>query len=128
MKRPVSLLVFSLIAIAIDFCIGCFFFPVFAMLTQYNLAMLLGDNYYYVFYSILLLLSVFVFVVIYGLFNLKKWGRNIFIFITIIMNSLVILSFSKLAIFGTVTITLIIFLICFVVYFFKPSTRALFNK
>ena len=128
MKRPLGLLVISFIGIAVDFCIGYFFFPVFLMLTQYYLAMLLGNSYYYVFYSILLSLLIFVFVVIYGLFKLKKWGRNIFIFVTVVMNFLVIFFFSRLAIFGIVITPVIIFLICFIIYFLKPSTRALFNK
>ena len=125
MKRPVSLLVFSLVAIALDFYSGYLIFPAFAMLTQYNLAMLLGDNYYYVFYSILLLLSVFILIIIGSLLKLKRWGYNIFIIVTLIM--VLFLAFYLL-VYPVISILVIIFLICFVVYFFKPSTRALFNK
>ncbi len=125
MKRPVSLLVFSLIGIAIDFYSGYLIFPVFAMFTQYHLAILLGNNYYYVFYSILLLLSIFILLMVGSLFGLKRWGYNIFIAITLIMG--LFLAFCLLALPG-ISILITIFLICFIIYFLKPSTRALFGK
>ena len=125
MKMPVSLLVFSLIAIVLDFYSGYLIFPAFAMLTQYNLAALLGNNCYYVFHNILLLLAVLILIIIGSLLKLKRWGYNIFIIVTLIMG--LFLAFYLLA-FPIISILVIIFLICFVVYFFKPSTRALFNK
>jgi len=124
MKRPIGLWIFGIAAIAIDCFIVYLFFPVFAMLTQYHLAMLLGNNYYYVFYSILLLLSVFVLIVIGGLLRLKRWGYNLFIIITLILN--LFSAFYLMALPGA-NIIVIIFLSCFMVYFLKPSTRELFK-
>jgi hypothetical protein len=125
MKRPVSLLVFSLIGIAIDLYSGYLIFPAFAMFTQYHLAVLLGDNYYYVFYGMLLLFSVFILFMIGSLLGLKRWGHNIFIAVTLIMGLL--LAFCLLSLPG-ISILIIIFLICFMIYFLKPSTKALFGK
>lgn len=68
-----------------------------------------------------------------GLFKLKKWGRNIFIVFTIIMNSPMVLLFSKLLLYDKsplfffIAASLITFIIFFISYFLKPSTRELFS-
>ena len=133
MKRPISLLIFILIAIIIDFYIGYLFFPAFMMLTQYHLAILLGNNYYYIFYSILVLLLASIVTLIVGLFRLKGWAYYIFVILTLLLNFLM----SFIYIYDLVrdyfnlrldNLIFIMFTICFIFYFLKPSTRRLFDR
>jgi hypothetical protein len=80
------------------------------------------------FIVITLLLLLLLFISIIGLFRLKRWGKNTFVVITIIMNLSIILLLSKLNIFAVINVFLIIFVFSFLFYFLKPSTLKLFDK
>ena len=133
MKRPISFWIFGIMAISVDFYIGYLFLPVVMMLTQYHLAMLLGNNYYNVFYGILFLFLIFVLVLLAGFCRLKKWAYYIFVILTLLLNFLMSFIYIGKFIEGNFnlrvsTLILIISTICFVAYFLRPSTRRMFNK
>lgn len=132
MKRPISFWIFGIMAISADFYIGYLFFPAFMMLTQYHLAKLLGNNYYNVFYSTLFLLAISIFVLLIGLFRLRRWAYYIFASLTLVLNFL--MSFIYIGDFvedhfvGPYKLILIILTICFIIYLLKPSTKRLFDR
>ena len=133
MKRPISFWIFGIMAMSVNFYIGYLFFPAFMMLTQYHLAMLLGNNYYNVFYSLLFLFSLSILVLLVGLFRLKKWAYYIFIILTLLINFLVSFIYIGELVEGNfnlrvATLILIISTVCFIVYFLKPSTRRMFKQ
>lgn len=133
MKRPISLWIFGIMAISVNFYIGYLFLPAFMMLIQYHLAMLLGNNYYNVFYSLLFLLSICILALLAGLFRLKKWAYYIFVALTLLLNFLMFFIHVGNLIDGQFnlrifSLILIISTVCFIIYFLKPSTRRLFNK
>jgi hypothetical protein len=120
-------------AISVNFYIGYLFSPAFMMLIQYHLAMLLGNNYYNVFYSLLFLLSISILVLLVGLFRLKKWAYYIFVILTLLLNFLVSFIYIGELVEGNfnlrvATLILIISTVCFIIYFLKPSTRRMFDR
>ncbi|MCG2714583.1 MAG: hypothetical protein L6308_07085 [Candidatus Omnitrophica bacterium] len=117
MKRPISLWVFGIGGVITNILGGIILFLM--------LYMPIGAFFMIQFLATTCLLILLLIISTIALFKLKKWGRNIFIVFTLILNIILI---WYLLYFSLLTIAVIIFLICFVVYFFKPSTRALFNK
>jgi len=117
MKIPVSLWMFGIGGIIISIFAGMFLFLMLYMPV---------GAYFMVQFLIGTCLVVLLFIIsTIALFELKKWGRNIFVVFTSISNVFLIwylLYFSFLSIFA------IIFFLCFIAYFLKPSTRELFNK
>jgi len=133
MKRPISFWIFGIMAISVNSYIGYLFFPAFMMLTQYHLAMLLGTNYYNVFYGSLSLLSIAILVLLVSLFSLKRWAYYIFIILTLLLNLLVSFIYIGELVEGNfnlrvTTLILIIYAVCFMIYFLKPSTRRMFSR
>ncbi|MFA5177930.1 MAG: hypothetical protein WC440_07310 [Candidatus Omnitrophota bacterium] len=128
MKRPVSLWMFGLGGIVADAVFAVFLYPLFYMFTQYYLFT------WIVFLSLAALFFPVLVVSFTAMLRLKKWGRNIFISMTLAINCFVIL-FSAATILSSgttdsfnIVIILAVFIISFIAYFLKSSTRALFNK
>lgn len=127
MRRPISLWIFGIGGIITDLFSGAIFFMMFLMPAQ--------AFFWNGFVSIILLLLLLLFISIIGLFRLKNWGKNIFVTITLIMNSLLILFETYLVLrtrsidlLVVIDIILILFIISFIIYFSLPSTRKLFAK
>ena len=120
MKRPISLWIFGIGGVIINVFGGAILFLM--------LYMPLGAFFMVQFLTITALLILLLIASGIALFRLKKWGRNIIIVITIIMNLFIIILLTDLKIFPIVNISVIIFLICFIFYFLKSSTRELFNN
>jgi len=119
-KSLVGLIVFEIISIIIDCCAVYLLFPVFAMFLQYNLSMLFVSKYYFIFYGIVIALLFLAIILIVNLFRLKKWSFNIFVVFTLIIN----LPFIVYPLLGGFVA---VFLLYFIIYFFKPSIRGLFK-
>lgn len=63
---------------------------------------------------------------VFGLFSFKKYGRNIFLALTLLLNIFLLWFFSLISyLFSTI---LLVFSFLFIYYFVLPSTRSLFNK
>jgi len=120
MKRPISLWIFGITGVVANISSGIIFFLMFYMSAR--------AFFWSKFIIITLLLLLMLIITAIGLFSLKRWGRNIFSVFTIIINSSIIVLLSRLMVFPVINIVLIVFLICFVVYFLKPSTRRLFDR
>jgi hypothetical protein len=126
MERPISLGVFGAGGIITNVFLGVFFYPLLYMFTQFYL-------FTWIIFLILAVLFYPVLVVSFiAMLKLKKWGRNIFVTITLVVNCSVVLFLTIMlpssVDFLSLDILLTVFIISFVVYFLKPSTRALFNK
>jgi len=63
---------------------------------------------------------------LFGLFTFKKWGRNIFLVLTSLLNIFLLWFFSPMP--YLFSIILFIFLFIFIIYFLLPTTRRLFYK
>ncbi|MFA6358366.1 MAG: hypothetical protein WCY09_06885 [Candidatus Omnitrophota bacterium] len=117
MKKPVSLWMFGIGGIITDILGGGLLFLMLYMpVGAYFMVQLLVVT------CLLILLLVMSTV---ALFKLKKWGKNIFVVLTLILNIVLIwglLHFSLMSIF------VIIFIFCFMVYFLKPEVRKLFDS
>ena len=126
MKTPISLWVFGMVGIITNVFLAVSFYPLLYMFTQFYL-------FTWIIFLILAVLFYPVLVAsLIAMLKLKKWGRNIFVTITIVVNCFVVL-FLTIMLPGSVDflnldILLTVFVISFAVYFLKPSTRALFNK
>jgi hypothetical protein len=126
MKTPISLWVFGMVGIITNVFLAVSFYPLLYMFTQFYL-------FTWIIFLILAVLFYPVLVAsLIAMLKLKKWGRNIFVNITIVVNCFVVL-FLTIMLPGSVDflnldILLTVFVISFAVYFLKPSTRALFNK
>ena len=121
MKRPISLWIFGIGGMITNIFSGIIFYLVFYLYTQLYLLL-------WIIFPIIAGLFILSVVVSYiGMLRLKKWGRNIFVIITLIMNSLMILLLPRLE-FLLMRAILTVFTISFVFYFLKPSTREMFNK
>ncbi|MFA5149451.1 MAG: hypothetical protein WC937_04370 [Candidatus Omnitrophota bacterium] len=128
MKRLVSLWVFGIGGVVTDAVFVVFFYPLFYILAQSYLFT------WIVFLTLVVLLFPVLIVSFVAMLRLKKWGRNIFISMTLIINFFVILFTTAMILtsrttnFLNIVIILVIFIILFIVYFLKPSTMALFDK
>jgi hypothetical protein len=126
MKTPISLWVFGMVGIITNVFLAVSFYPLLYMFTQFYL-------FTWIIFLILAVLFYPVLVAsLIAMLKLRKWGRNIFVTITIVVNCFVVL-FLTIMLPGSVDflnldILLTVFVISFAVYFLKPSTRALFNK
>lgn len=128
MKRPISLWVFGIGGVVTNAVFAVFFYPLFYMFTQLYL-------FTWIIFLILAVLFFPVLIISFiAMLKLKRWGRNIFITMTLIINWSIIL-FSTVTIltsgmtdFLKIGIILIVFIISFMVYFLKPSTKALFSE
>lgn len=128
MKRPISLWVFGIGGVVTNAVFAVFLYPLFYMFTQF---------YLFTWIIFLILAALFFPVLIISfiaMLKLKRWGRNIFITMTLIINWSIIL-FSTVTIlssgitdFLNIGIILMVFIISFMVYFLKPSTKALFSE
>lgn len=121
-KIPIAFTVISLVAVVIDCFAGMLLIPVYSMFLGFYLS---GENLYSA--RVLFILPSIIFIVsIVGLFTLTKWTRNIFVTITILLHCLLIV-FCLVQPFLLKAMVLVAFLIIFVNYFLKASTRKLFN-
>ncbi len=127
MKRPIGLWIFWLLGMIINIILGFIFYPLLYMFTQ--LILFLWITYLIIvalFFPLLIIASI-------GLLKLRRWGRNIFITITLTMNLPTILLLTALSLksrlldFFILDIILIFFTILFSIYFFRPSVRSLFK-
>ncbi len=119
MKIPISLWLFGIVGVITNIISGVIFYPPFYIYTQLS---------FFVWVAFLVIAGLFIpfqIVLYIGILKLQKWARNIFVIITLVMNSLLIL----LLLLGSFFLAVIIiaFLVCFIMYFFEPSTRKLFN-
>ena len=117
MKRPMGLLIFGIMAIVTNLVSIAVFFMMFIMPAQ-------AFSYLIPLISTIVLFLLLLIISSIGMFQLRKWGYNIFVTVTLILHLL--LAFYLL-VFPGVNIIIIIFLSCFMVYFLKPSTRKLFK-
>lgn len=128
MKRPISLWIFGIGGVVTNVIFTVFLYPLFYMLTQFYL-------FTWIVFLILAALFFPVLVISFiAMLMLRSWGRNIFVYMTLIINCFIIL-FSTVMIltsrmddFLFLDIILIVFIILFMIYFLKPSTKALFGK
>ena len=128
MKSLIGLWIFGIVGVIANVVFAVFFYPLLYMFTQF---------YLFTWIIFLILVALFFPVLIISfiaMLKLKKWGRNIFVTITLIINCLTILFLTVMLLtsgmtdFLNVVIILTVFIISFMVYFLKPSTRALFSK
>lgn len=117
MKRPISLWIFAIGAIITDLLSGAILFGMLIMPAQ-----AFFWNQFVAGASLLLLLFVSS---VIGLFKLKKWGRNIFVSLTLIIDCILIWFFAEISL--LLSIILITFILSFIVYFLHPSVRKLFK-
>jgi len=128
MKRPISLWIFGIGGVVTNVIFAVFLYPLFYMFTQFYL-------FTWIVFLILAALFFPVLVISFiAMLMLRSWGRNIFVYMTLIINCFIIL-FSTVTILTSRTydflfldIILIVFIIFFMIYFLKPSTKALFGK
>jgi len=128
MKRPISLWIFGIGGVVTNVIFAVFLYPLFYMFTQFYL-------FTWIVFLILAALFFPVLVISFiAMLMLRSWGRNIFVYMTLIINCFIIL-FSTVTILTSRTydflfldIILIVFIIFFMIYFLKPSTKALFDK
>jgi len=128
MRKIFSFWIFCIVAIVVDSCICYLLSPVLLMLLPYYLVGIFGSRYYYVFYGILLLSAVFLIALIVCLLKFKRWAFNIFFIGTFIINLIMIILLSNDIFLSTANIFLVTFLSFFTFYFFKSSTKELFNR
>lgn len=119
MKRPISLWIISILGIITDIFSGA--------IICMGLIMPAQAFFWNQFIAITLLLLLLFIVSIIGLFKLKKWGRNIFVTLTLIMNLSMVVLLSRLNIFHILNTIFIFFILSFSIYFLHPSVRRLFK-
>lgn len=124
MKKNMNLWIFGVLAIIVNSYGIYLLYPILMMLLQYNLAMLLGKDYFFTFYCIIALFLFVLIILIVNLYRFKKWSFYIFIGVTLVINIILwhIVAHFLLKIFLT------FFLPSFLIYFLKPTTRRLFNR
>jgi len=128
METPISLWIFGLGGVISSVFFAVYFYPLFYMFTQFYL-------FTWIIFLILAVLFFPVLIVSFiAMLKLRRWGRNIFVIMVLTINCFVIL-FLTVNILASgrddninIDIILTVFIISFIVYFLKPSTRALFNK
>jgi hypothetical protein len=125
MRIPIGFWIFAILGIISNFVSGALLYmmlmmPAFAFFPYPFIA------------AVLFLLTLFIISII-GLFKLKKWGRNIFVTITTLLNVIVVSIFTILSL-GSKSLYLLVpavaLTVCFfvsVLYFFRPSVKELFN-
>ena len=127
LKRPIGLWIFWILGIVSNIFLGKTFYPVLYMFTQLSLFL------WIVFLLIAALFLPLLIISSIGLLRLKRWGRNIFFSITLIMNIpvivlLTLVSFtSKASDLFIQDVILLLFIVLFMVYFLHPSVRKLFK-
>ena len=128
MKSKMSLWIFGIGGVISNVVCAVFFYPLLYMFTQFYL-------FTWIMFLILAALFFPVLIILFiAVLKLKRWGRNIFITITLTMNCLTILFLTMMQLTSGMTVFLIVdtiltvFIISFMVYFLKPSSRELFNK
>ncbi len=119
MKRPISLWILTIAGMVTNILSGIIFYPVFYMFTQF-----------YLFTWVIFIASVVVFIPLQvflciGVLRLARRCFNIFFILTLAMNVLLFFYFSLN--FPLLACIVVGFLVYFISYFVKPSTRKLFN-
>jgi len=110
-KEKTIFFLITIIAIILNCFSGILIFPALAMNMQYYLHPIVA-------FPLLFLLPMAFIVSAIGVFQKRKWARNIFIVITSICSFLLAIVFL---VFPILDIFLIIFIIFFFYYYFKPS-------
>ncbi|MFA5153637.1 MAG: hypothetical protein WC554_13840 [Clostridia bacterium] len=115
MNNIAWLYLLSILGIIIDLVAAFILFMMFIMPAQ---AFFLSQFVIVCLFFIALFLSS-----LFGLFTFKKWGKNIFVVLTLVMSSLVWFLFFKLNIFVIVSVGFIIFSLIFILYFTHTSVN-----
>jgi len=120
MKRPISLWVFGVGAMVMNILSWMLLSLMFYMPARGSI----WDKF--------LIISIFLFFLLLGvnieLFRLKRWARNMFVIVTLIVNSAVVALLTTFMVFPAMNIFLMVFILSFTVYFLKPSTRRMFSR
>lgn len=117
MRRPIGFWIFSILGIITNLIAGLILIMMFIMPAQ---------AFFWAGFLIISIALLVTFIISFiGLVRLRKWGRNIFLIFTFIMNSCLIILFSNLGFF--IWLPFLVFLILFVIYFSFSSVRRLFN-
>jgi hypothetical protein len=118
MKNIAWFWLMSVLGIVIDLIAALIFFMIFIMLAQ---------TFFLTEFIVICVFLVTLFIVsIFGLFNFKKWGRNIFLILTLLSNIFLLWLFYSRSYLLNIILLAILFL--FIYYFMLPSTRLLFDK
>lgn len=119
MKRPIGLWVFWIIGLITDILGGIlFYFILYIPLQRFLFT-------WFLFLAIVILYLPFLIIVSIEFFRLKKWAKDIFFMVSIIMNIVIV---WYLSVFPLLNIISVIFLLSFIVYFLNPSVRRLFKE
>ena len=116
-KIPGTLWMFGILAIISDLFAGTILFMMLAMPAQ-------AFSCFTPFIGVTALLLLFLIISTVGVFKLKRWGRNIFVSLTLIMSCFLFWFFLFNLL---LNILLSIYIISFTFYFLNPSTRKMFK-